>query len=78
MNYRIVEKEAFSIIGIMKRVPIVFKGTNPEINSMWKKLDDKMINTLKQLSNIQPQGIIQASTNFSEGRMEEKENLIII
>ncbi len=75
MNYRIVEKEAFSIIGIMKRVPIVFKGTNPEINSMWKKLNGKMINTLKQLANIEPQGIIQASTNFSEGRMEEKGEL---
>ncbi|MTI60617.1 MAG: AraC family transcriptional regulator [Firmicutes bacterium] len=75
MNYRIVEKEAFSIVGIMKRVPIVFKGTNPEINSMWKKLDDEMINTLKQLSNIELQGIIQVSANFSEGRMEEKGEL---
>ncbi|MTI58601.1 MAG: AraC family transcriptional regulator [Firmicutes bacterium] len=75
MNYRIVEKEAFSIVGSMKRVPIVFKGTNPEINSMWKKLDDETIITLKQLSNIEPQGIIQASTNFSEGRMEEKGEL---
>nr|WP_205739215.1 GyrI-like domain-containing protein [Halocella sp. SP3-1] len=59
----------------MKRVPIVFKGTNPEINSMWKKLDDEMINTLKQLSNIELQGIIQVSANFSEGRMEEKGEL---
>lgn len=36
MNYRIVEKEAFSIAGFMKRVPIQFEGVNPEIASMWK------------------------------------------
>ena len=75
MNYRIVEKEFFRIVGIMKRVPIVFKGTNPEIEAMWKKLDEEMINILMQLSNIEPRGIINASTNFSEGRMEEKGEL---
>ncbi len=31
--------------------------------------------TLKSLSNIEPAGIISASTNFSEGRMEEKGEL---
>lgn len=36
MNYRIVEKEAFKIVGIMKRVPIVFNGVNPEIAAMFQ------------------------------------------
>ncbi|MFB5166976.1 AraC family transcriptional regulator [Parageobacillus toebii] len=75
MNYRIVEKEAFRIVGIKKRVPIIFKGVNPEIASMWKSLDDEKINKLKKLSNVEPLGLIQASTNFSEGRMEEKGEL---
>jgi AraC family transcriptional regulator len=75
MNYRIVEKEAFRIVGIMKRVPIIFKGVNPEIASMWKSLDGEKINNLKKLSNVEPMGLIQASTNFSEGRMEEKGEL---
>ncbi|MBA2874685.1 AraC family transcriptional regulator [Thermaerobacillus caldiproteolyticus] len=75
MNYRIVEKEAFRIVGIKKRVPIIFKGVNPEIDSMWKSLDDEKINKLKKLSNVEPLGLIQASTNFSEGRMEEKGEL---
>ena len=64
LNYRIVEKEAFRIVGIMKRVPIIFHGVNPEIASMWKTLNDEMINKLKQLSNVEPLGLIQASTNF--------------
>jgi len=75
MNYRIEEKEPFRIIGIQKRVPIVFNGVNEEIASMWKSLDPGTIQTLKSLSNIEPTGIISASTNFSEGRMEEKGEL---
>lgn len=72
MNYRIEEKESFRIIGITKRVPIVFNGVNEEIASMWKSLNPDVIQTLKSLSNMEPIGIISASTNFSEGRMEEK------
>ncbi|MRB77882.1 AraC family transcriptional regulator [Bacillus bombysepticus] len=75
MNYRIEEKEPFRIIGITKRVPIVFNGVNEEIASMWKSLNPESIQTLKSLSNIEPNGIISASTNFSEGRMEEKGEL---
>lgn len=75
MNYRIVEKEPFRIVGIMKRVPIQFNGVNPEISSMWKSLTSDDIDQLKSLSNIEPPGLIQASTNFSEGRMEEKGEL---
>ncbi|MED1089273.1 AraC family transcriptional regulator [Bacillus paramycoides] len=75
MNYRIEEKDPFRIIGIQKRVPIVFTGVNEEIASMWKSLDSQSIETLKSLSNIEPTGLISASTNFSEGRMEEKGEL---
>lgn len=75
MNYRIEEKEAFRIVGIKKRVPIIFNGVNPEIASMWKTLTMEKITKLKELSNVEPLGIISASTNFSEGRMEEKGEL---
>ncbi|MEH6939005.1 GyrI-like domain-containing protein [Bacillus sp. JJ664] len=75
MNYRIEEKEAFRIVGIHKRVPIVFNGVNPEIAEMWKSLDVDTISQLKSLSNVVPSGLISASTNFSEERMEEKGEL---
>ncbi len=75
MNYRIEEKEAFRIVGIKKRVPIIFRGVNPEIASMWENLNAETITTLKALSNVEPLGILSASTNFSEGRMEEKGEL---
>lgn len=75
MDYRIEQKEAFNIIGIMKRVPIIFEGENPEITTMWKSLTMEKIDQLKKLSTVEPEGIIQASTNFSEGRMEEQGEL---
>lgn len=75
MNYRIEEKEAFCIVGIMKRVPIIFNGVNPEIAAMWESLNNEMIRELKELSNVEPLGIISASANFSEGRMEERGEL---
>ncbi|OKP95630.1 AraC family transcriptional regulator [Paenibacillus sp. P46E] len=75
MNYRIEEKEAFRIVGLKKRVPIQFGGVNPEIAAMWQSLNMQMITELKGLSNIDPAGMISASVNFSEGRMEEKGEL---
>jgi AraC family transcriptional regulator len=70
MNYRIEEKEPFQIVGLMKRVPLIYEGVNPEIAAMWQSLDDATINTLKALSNIEPMGMISASTNFSDGRLD--------
>ncbi|MFG6496142.1 AraC family transcriptional regulator [Fictibacillus sp. UD] len=73
MNYRIVEKEAFRIVGMKKRVPLIFEGVNPEIAAMWQSLNLDTINELKQLSNIEPKGLISVSTNFSERVAENSE-----
>jgi AraC family transcriptional regulator len=73
MNYRIEEKDAFAIIGLMRRVKLIYEGVNPEIAAMWQSLDEATIATLKALSNVDPRGMISASTNFSEGRQEGDE-----
>lgn len=75
MKVRIVEKESFKIVGVMKRVPIVFEGVNPDIANMHKLLTEEDYEELEKLSTIEPYGIINASTNFSEGRMEEQGKL---
>ncbi|MCQ9282383.1 AraC family transcriptional regulator [Priestia aryabhattai] len=75
MNYRIEKKEAFHIVGIKERVPIIFHGVNPKIAAMWESLNDETIRELKELSNVTPLGLLSASVNFSEGRMEEKGQL---
>lgn len=70
MNYRLEEKAAFGIVGLMKRVKLVYEGVNPEIAAMWASLDEATIATLKALSNVDPRGFISASTHFSEGRLD--------
>lgn len=75
MNYRLVEKVSFQLVGLKKRVPIIFEGVNPEIAAMTELLTPEVIQRLKALSNIEPAGIVSASTHFSEGRMEEKGEL---
>jgi len=75
MNYRIEKKEAFRIVGIMERVPIIFHGVNPKIRAMWESLDHDTIHRLKKNSNVEPSGLISASIHFSEGRMDEKGEL---
>lgn len=75
MKCRLIEKEAFYIIGFKKRVPIVFSGVNPDIQEMYKNFTPDIIGELKSFSDMEPAGIISASTNFSDGRMEEKGEL---
>ena len=75
MNYKIVEKQSFKIVGFKKRVSMVFKGINPEIADMASLLTPEIIKQLKSISNVEPRGIISASTNFSEERMEGKGEL---
>lgn len=73
MNYRIEEREGFRIVGIKKRVPLIYHVVNPEIAAMWESLNDEIISQLNQLSNVKPLGLLSASTNFSEGRTEKGE-----
>ncbi|EJL46117.1 AraC family transcriptional regulator [Brevibacillus agri] len=73
MNYRMEEKEAFRIVGLKKRVPLIYNGVNPEIAAMWASLDAEKIRLLKSLSNVEPLGMLSASTNFSDGRLDNGE-----
>lgn len=70
MNYRMESKEGFRVIGFHKRVRLVYEGVNPEIAAMWQSLDLETIGRLKALSNTEPRGLIQATTNFAEDRGE--------
>lgn len=75
MEYRIEHKEQFCITGHRKRVKMQFNGVNPEIAAMWEALDNEQITRLKSINNMEPSGMISASINFSEERMEEQGEL---
>src|SRR5699024_9433441 len=73
MDYRIVEKEAFKIVGLKKRITLVFEGVNHQMDSVLQVLTAENIKELKNLCDIEPKGILSVSTNFSERTVEGSE-----
>lgn len=75
MNVRIIDKQSFNIIGFKKNVTIQFEGINPEIVALTQNLNPSNIPILKGMCDQEPKGIISASFNFSENRMQENGTL---
>lgn len=70
MDYRIVEKGAFYIIGVHKRLPLLYEGINPHGAALWDSLSEADFAALEALSDVAPHGILSASVNF-DGEREE-------
>ncbi|TMW70618.1 AraC family transcriptional regulator [Alteribacter natronophilus] len=73
LNYRIEEKEAFRVAGVMKRITLIYSGTNSDISEMLQKTPQETFERIKKLSDLEPSGIIHVCTNFSEGREDNGE-----
>lgn len=73
MNYRIVEKEAFRIIGFKKRITLQFEGVNHQLDDLVQRLTPEVIAELKSLSNTEPAGILNVSANFTDRTNEGTE-----
>ena len=73
MNVRLVEKGPCRLVGLKRRVRLIYNGVNPEIAEMWRSLSDSDIGLLKELSEGEPSGLVQGSVNFSEDRGEGTE-----
>lgn len=70
MDYRIVEKEAFYIVGIKRRITLIYRGVNPDVKAMYLSLSKEDFRKLAQLSNMELEGIVNASVNFEVDRFE--------
>ncbi|NMM53110.1 AraC family transcriptional regulator [Paenibacillus aquistagni] len=75
MNYRIEHKEAFKLVGVKKRVPIVFEGENPEIVKLMQSITAEQRMKLQSYRNTEVSTVVNASYHFEEGRHEEKGEL---
>lgn len=71
MNYKLIKQDAFYFTGIYSRVSIQFEGINPEVAALYQRLNLELIGHLKAQSDMAPRGIVSASLNFSEDRMQE-------
>ncbi len=73
MNYRIVEKDDFYIVGFKKRITMQFKGINPQMDSLVQKLTPQIITELKGLCDVEPKGILSVSADFHDRTTEGSE-----
>lgn len=75
MEYRIAKKEAFKLVGIKKRVSIVFEGPNQEITKMVQSITVEQREQLQSWRNADVNTVVNASFNFDDGRYEEEGQL---
>lgn len=70
MEYRIVYKDEFYIIGFKKRITLQFKGENHQIDSLYERLTEDKKEKLMKVNDTEPKGLISVSTDFSERTKE--------
>ncbi|MGW3108760.1 AraC family transcriptional regulator [Streptomyces sp. NPDC001100] len=73
MQYRIVEKEAFRVVGRKARVPLVHEGLNAVAAAHLKSLDERAIIRMKELADREPEGIVSAAVYLTDSREEGAE-----
>lgn len=70
MEYRIVHKDEFYIIGFKKRITLQFKGENHQIDSLYERLTEDKKEKLMKVNDTEPKGLISVSADFSERTKE--------
>ncbi|WP_406448989.1 AraC family transcriptional regulator [Streptomyces sp. NBC_01622] len=73
MRYRIVEKEAFRIVGRKARVPLVHEGVNSAAAAHLESLDERAVVRMKELADREPEGIVSAAVYLTDSREEGAE-----
>lgn len=73
MDYRIVEKEAFTLAGYRTRIPLVHEGVNPVAAEFVEKIDDEQWTRIADLSDQEPGGVLSVHDAISPSREEGTE-----
>ncbi|WBP85820.1 AraC family transcriptional regulator [Kitasatospora cathayae] len=73
MEYRIIEKPAFRIVGRKARVPLIYQGVNPHIAEFIKGLGAETVERITALTAEDPLGIVSVTDDFSPNREEGSE-----
>jgi AraC family transcriptional regulator len=66
MNYRIVEREAYKVVGVKYKVEMVNEILTPTYESMISAISDSKMKELESISNKEPNGVIHVSANYLE------------
>lgn len=72
MEFRIVNKPAFNLVGVSKRVPMQFEGVNNEIVKLALSITDEQKEEMHALQNIEPYEIVNASYDADANFLKEE------
>lgn len=75
MEYRIVEKPAFWLAGVSARVHMQFEGVNPAIAELARRITEEQRERMRELQDLEPFEIVNASYDADYGFKEEKGDL---
>jgi AraC family transcriptional regulator len=70
MRYRVVDKPAFTVVGLKARVPLVHLGPNQAIIDFVRGIEPHTLERLEQLSDQEPQGIVAVCDDLDPSRAE--------
>lgn len=72
MEFRIVEKPAFNLVGVSKRVPMQFEGVNNEIVKLAMSITEEQRKEIHALKNMEPYEIVNASYEADANFLKEE------
>jgi len=75
MEVRIVDKPAFYLAGVSKRVPMQFEGVNQEIVKLAQSITEEQKAEMHALQNIEPYEIVNASYDADADFLREEGEL---
>ena len=58
MDYRVVERGEFYIMGKTGYIPLIYHGGNPHTADVWKKLRQEDLLVLMEYSEVDPKGVV--------------------
>ncbi|MEU6952830.1 AraC family transcriptional regulator [Streptomyces sp. NPDC045714] len=73
MRYRLVEKDAFQVVGKRARVPLIHEGPNPAIAEFIRGIGREALDRIAALSDQAPAGIVGVSDQLDPSRAEGTE-----
>lgn len=73
MRYRVVDRPAFTVVGLKARVPLVHMGPNQAIIDFVRGMDRQVLERLEKLSDQEPQGIVAVCDDLDPSRAEGTE-----
>jgi len=75
MEFKLITKPAFNLVGVTATAPIQFEGVNPKIQALAESITDQQRQELHTLTDLEPHQVLNASFNFEGERLTEKGTL---